>query len=173
MAISDFIRGKQLRFVDMFFTFEEEDIMKVCILQNIPVRGDSVDCIQEKCVRLIEDEYESYEWIIDFNRNMNIYMNGVYYRDLSSFHINSMKVIKEDVATYSFDLLVTDMPVEYSRVEIVTGVSVLTDSYNEAIAKVRAWIERKYSHFKELEWYINSRGKMQICFLSFKSLFND
>lgn len=174
MKINNFFKGKQLRFANMFFTSEEEDVMNVCVFKNIPVRGDSYDDMLEKCIRLIEDGFDSYEWMVKFNRKMSAYMGGVHYQDLSSCYFDGLKKSSHgESATYKFDLLVTDMPTEYSRVEIITGLSVLADSYNDAITKVRAWVERNYSHFKELEWHIKDQGKIQIFCLEFKILFND
>lgn len=54
------------------------------------------------------------------------------------------------------------MQEEYSRVEIITGLAIGANSYDDAMLKVQEWIERTYSNFKELEWFVKDRGKMQI-----------
>lgn len=170
MSLNTFCNDKQLSFVDMFFTLEEEDIMTIYIFQNVPVEGVSIKNRLEKCVRLLESDFGTSEWLIDFNRNMDIYINGKHYKNLSSFQVSTFDEVSENVAPYEFDLLVTDMASEYSMAEIFTGFSVWTVSENEAIAKVQSWIERKYSHFKELEWYIRKRGKMNIYSISFEDV---
>lgn len=170
MSINTFCNDKQLSFVDMFFTLEEEDIMTIYIFQNVPVEGNSIKDRLEKCVRLLESDFGTCEWLIDWNRNMDIYINGKQYKNLSSFQVFDFDEMSESIAPYEFDLLVTDMPNEYGRAEIVTVFSVWAVSENEAIAKVQSWIERKYSHFEELEWYIRKRGKMKVYSISFEDV---
>ena len=107
MKINNFFKGKQLRFADMFFTSEDEDVMNVCVFKNIPVRGDSFDDILKKCIRLIEDGFDSYEWMVNINRKMSVNMGGVHYQDLSSCYFDSLKkkVVMENVLHISLTCL--------------------------------------------------------------------
>ena len=116
-------------------------------------------------MKLLELGFGACEWIINLNQQLPVYINKRYYRSISDRHLafNEIPLTERRIAgTYAFDLLITDMADRYSRVEIITDLTIEAGSYDRAISKVREWIDKNYSDFKELEWFIKDRGKMQI-----------
>lgn len=151
---------KNFKLADLFFYIHEEQEMKVFILRNFPLKGNTHKKALENGVKLVEELFDTCEWGIDFNKNMPILINNKSYHSLpagfDSFRPSQIE--QEATGRYKFCLLITGGNHE---VEIITDFLVTAESYTAAIAQSREWIEMKYSHFEELEWYINNR--MQIC----------
>lgn len=169
MAISTFSNSRHLKFADMFFFLDEDDILKVYILKNVPLIGTSEKEILDKGMKLLELGFGTCEWLINLNQRLPVYINKIFYRSISDRRLafNKSTLTERCIAgTYIFELLITDMADEYARVEIITDLTIKADSYDGAISKVREWIGKSYSDFKELEWIVKAQGKMQICDIS-------
>ena len=163
--MNSFFNGRKLKLADMFFFLDEEDILKVYILKNVPLIGFFEKEMLDKGIKLLELGFGTCEWLIDISRQLSLYINKRYYRDISDRRPSFKETLQKEnckTVTFEYDLLITDMQEECSRVEIITGLTIAANSYDDAISKVREWIERTYSNFKELEWFIKDRGKMQV-----------
>lgn len=165
MAIISFLNGKQLKLADMFFFLDEEDTLKAYILKNVPLIGTSEKEMLDNGIKLLGLGFGTCEWIINLNQQLSVYINKRYYRSISDRcpTFNEIPLTGRRIAgTYVFDLLITDMADGHNRVEIITDLTIETGNYDMAISKVREWIDKNYSDFKELEWFIKDQGKMQI-----------
>lgn len=174
--MNSLLNGKQLKLADMFFFLDEENILKVYILKNVPLIGISEKEMLDKGIKLLEFGFGTCEWLIDINRQLSLYINKRYYRDISDRRPSFKETLQKEnckTVTFEYDLLITDMQEECSRVEIITGLTIAANSYDDAILKVQEWIERTYSNFKELEWFIKDRGKMQIYNISVADFFDE
>lgn len=163
MAISTFSNSRHLKLADMSFFLDEEDILKVYILKNVPLIGTSEKEMLDKGMKLLELGFGTCEWLINLDQHLPVYINKKYYRSISDRHLafNKSTLTERCIAgTYIFELLITDMADECTRVEIITDLTIEAGSYDGAILKVREWIGKNYSDFKELEWFVRDRGKM-------------
>ncbi|RGK97643.1 hypothetical protein [Prevotella disiens] len=154
---------KNFKLADLFFYKDEEPVMKISILRDIALKGDTNEQAFERGVELLEWVYETCEWIIDFNRNMSIYIDGKFYKTIPTidFEIDYSSQNGCQKA-YMFCLLITDTTDEYSKIVIITDYAVTANCYDAAIAETRKWIEHEYRHFKQLEWYIKERIQIHI-----------
>lgn len=151
---------KNFKLADLFFYKDEESVMRISILRNIPLKGDTHELVIETGVNLLERGFETCEWMIGFNRNMFIYVDDKFYRTIEAIDLEidySLQNRSKNTDTYSFSLLITDMTDEYSKIMIITDYAVKANSYNSAITETHKWIEYEYRHFQQLEWYINDR----------------
>lgn len=156
---------KDFKLADLFFYKDEESLMSIFILRDIPLKGTTRKQALETGMNFIEGGFEACEWMIDLNRNMFIYIDDNFYRTISAIDLEidySLQNKSRNTDTYMFGLLVTDMSDEYSKVVIITNYTVKTNSYNTAIAETHKWIEHEYGHFKQLEWYINERMQIHV-----------
>lgn len=156
---------KDFKLSDLFFYKDEESLMSIFILRDIPLKGTTRKQALETGMNFIEGGFETCEWMIDLNRNMFIYIDDNFYRTISAIDLEidySLQNKSRNTDTYMFGLLVTDMSDEYSKVVIITNYTVKTNSYNAAIAETHKWIEHEYGHFKQLEWYINERMQIHV-----------
>lgn len=154
---------KNFKLADLFFYKDEESAMRISILRNIPLKGDTHEQVIETGVNLLERGFETCEWMIGSNRNMLIYVDDKFYRTISAFDTEidySSQNGNKD--TYMFSLLITDMTDEYSKIVIITDYAIKANSYNAAITETHKWIEHKYEHFQQLEWYINDRVHIRV-----------
>lgn len=81
--MNSLFNGGRLKLADMFFFLDEEDILKVYILKNVPLIGISEKEMLDKGIRLLELGFGTCEWLIDINRQLSLYINKRYYRDIS------------------------------------------------------------------------------------------
>ena len=165
MAVDTFFNNKHLKLVDMFFFLDEEDILRVYILKDVPFMGSSENEILCKGEILLEYGFGAYEWLVNFSKQLSVYINKEHYRNISDRQPTFNETLQKEkcrTCEYKFDLLITDMSAEYSKVEIITDMTVGAVNYDDAISKVCEWIESAYSKFEELEWFIKDKGKMLI-----------
>lgn len=156
---------KNFKLVDLFFYKDEDSVMNVSILRNIPLKGDTRGQVIETGMNLLEIGFETCEWMIGFKRNMFIYVDDKFYRTMEADDLEidySLQNRNKNTDTYMFSLLITDMTDEYSKVVIITDYMVNTNSYDAAIAETHKWIEHEYRHYKQLEWYINERMQIHV-----------
>lgn len=151
------------KLADLFFHKEEKSIMRISILRNISLKGNTYEQALERGAKQLGWDIETCEWVVDFNHNMHIDIDGKFYRNISAIDLEldySLQNGSKNTDKYMFSLLITDMTDEYSKIVIITNHMVNANCYNAAITETRKWIEHEYRHFKQLEWYINN--KMQI-----------
>ena len=156
---------KDFKLADLFFYKDEESLMSIFILRDIPLKGTTRKQALETGMNFIEGGFETCEWIIDFNCNMFIYIDDKHYRKIPAVDLRidySSQNRSKKTDTYIFSLFITDMTDEYSKIVIITDYTVNANCYNAAIAETRKWIEHEYRHFKQLEWYINDRMQIRI-----------
>lgn len=177
MMNNTFFQCKHFKFADIYFFIDEDTKKTVGILRNVPLIGDTQAEMTSVGSGYLVSLFGECEWMINFNGHLPIYINGMHYLDRSEpyTYINKHKpqhICKKVYNKYVFDLIITDMTNEYSRVEIVMGKMVKETSHSKAIMQVTEWIEREYADFKELEWHIMDKGNMQLYDLNFNDLLN-
>ena len=154
---------KDFKLADLFFYKDEESVMRISVLRDIPLKGNTYEQALERGVKLLEWDIETCEWMIDFNRNMSISLDDKFYRAISTVDLDiDYSLQNRSKNTYMFSLLITDMADEHSKIVIITDHTVTANSYHAAIAETRKWIEHEYGHFKQLEWHINERVKIHV-----------
>lgn len=153
------------KLADLFFYKDDDSIMRISILRDIPLKGNTYERALERGVKLLEWDIETCEWMIDFNHNMFIYIDDKFYRNISTIDLGidySLQNRNKNTDKYMFSLLITDMAEEYSKIVIITDYTVNANCYNAAIVETRKWIEHEYRHFEQLEWYINDKMLIHI-----------
>lgn len=156
---------KNFKLADLFFYKDEDSVMNISILRNIPLKGDTCGQVIETGMNLLEIGFETCEWMIGFDRNMFIYVDDKFYRTIEAIDLEidySSQNRNKNTDTYTFSLLITDMTDEYSKAVIITDYMVNANSYDAAIAETYKWIEHEYRHYKQLEWYINDRMQIHV-----------
>lgn len=163
-------QSEHFRSADVFFILADDVKTTVFLLLDIPLVGKTQEEINNSCVELLERVFRTDEWLVGFNRRLPVYINGIHYPDFfQSSNCLSNKIDNSEIAnTYTFDVIITDMPEEYSKVEMVTKKTIEAVSHIEATTKAKEWIEKEYSNFKELEWYIVDEGEMQLNVFTFR-----
>lgn len=154
-----------VKFADLLFYKDEDSVMRISIFRDIPLEDNTYKHALERGVKLLEWDIDTCEWMIDFNRNMFIYIDDKFYRKISAIDLGidySLQNRRKETDVYMFSLFVTDMTDEYCKIVIITDYTVSANCYNAAIAETRKWIEHEYRHFKQLEWYINDRMHIRI-----------
>lgn len=158
---------KHPKLVDVFlFKETSNQQMEIVIIKNFLLLENSKEAIHILAAS-IESTYDTYDWLICNKGELPVYINNQHYKDISEPSLWKPCVMSPN--SYSFDILVTDMCTEYSLAKIITDKTFNALCRSDAVTKVRNWIEKEFSEFKELEWYIYDKGKIHVFIIDYHS----